>query len=100
MREKPFSLADLSPLEQQELLELTAFGRVLVELMEARGYAATPDAVMGLAEEAGVDPWKVVNRTASPENRWVGNFRRLADKLELTPTERHRLKRALDYEEE
>ncbi len=98
--EKPTTLADLSPHEQRELLERTAFGRVLVELMEARGYSLTPETVMDLAEEAGVDPWKVANRTLSPENRWAGNFKRLAHKRELAAEERRRLKRALDYEEE
>ena len=93
-------MADLSPLEQRGLLEQTAFGRVLVGLMEARGYAASPDSAMDLAESAGVDPWRVVNRTLSSENRWSGNFKRLADKMELAPEERRRLKRALDYEEE
>ena len=100
MTGKPASLADLSPLEQRELLRGTAFGRVLVELMEARSMTATPGDVMDLAAAARVDTWKVVNRTISPENRWAGNFKRLADHLELTPEERRRLKRALDHEEE
>ena len=67
MTGKPASLADLSASEQRALLERTAFGRVLAELMEARGLEANPDGVMELAAEAGVHEWKVLNRTLSPD---------------------------------
>ena len=100
MTGKWVSLADLSPAEARELVERTAFGRVLTSLMDARGLEVTPDGVMELAAEAGVNEWKVVNRTFSPENRWAGNFKRLADHMGLTPEERRRLKRALVLEEE
>ena len=100
MTGKWVSLADLSPAEARELVERTAFGRVLAELMEARGLEPTPDGVMELAAKAGVHEWKVLNRTFSLEHRWAGNFKRLADHMELTPEERRCLRRALEHEEE
>ena len=70
----------------REGLLLTAFGRVLAELMEERGIPPTVGAAFIVAGDAKVDARKVINRTASPEHRWAGNFKRLADKLELTLT--------------
>ncbi len=46
-------------------LKNTVFGEVLVELLEARGLPVTPFKVGKLAEDAGLDGWKVLERMAA-----------------------------------
>jgi hypothetical protein len=66
----------------------TVFGEVLAEMLEARDIPVTPFTVGKLAEDAGMDGWKVINRMASEEAEYAGPFNGLADALELTEAER------------
>jgi hypothetical protein len=87
--------------EQREQLRGSAFGRVLTELLEERGYTVTPGEIGLLVERVGMDGWRVIDRMADAEARYVGrNMKHLADKLELDQDERERLARALAFEEE
>ena len=66
----------------------TTFGEVLVQLMEARGLAVSPFAVGQLAEDAGLDGWKVINRMANADAEDPGDLGGLADALGLSESER------------
>ena len=94
MTEQTTESADARPLRN------TAFGRVVCELVEARGIAATPDAIGLLAERNELDGWKVINRMAGTYDGYVGCFSSLADALELDGEERRRLALALTFEQD
>ncbi len=46
-------------------LKNTVFGEVFAGMLEARGLRVTPFSVGKLAEDAGLDGWKVINRMAN-----------------------------------
>jgi hypothetical protein len=83
--------------EQAEMLRDTVFGEVLTELLEKRDLPVTPFKVGKLAEDAGLNGWKVINRMASPHVD-AGNLEPLADALELDDEETVRLARAYALE--
>jgi len=72
----------------------TVFGEVLASLLEARDLPITPFAVGKLAEDAGLDGWKVINRMASAEAEYAGPFDGLADHLDMSEPEMMKLARA------
>jgi hypothetical protein len=63
-------------------LQQSAFGRVLTELLEERGYIVSPAKVRLLAERSGLEGSRVVGRMANAQARHVGNMTGLADALE------------------
>jgi sulfite reductase alpha subunit-like flavoprotein len=73
----------------------TVFGDVLAELLEKRDLEVTPSRVGKLAEEAGLDASKVINRMADAGNEPPGYLDGLAETLDLTGPERRQL--ALAY---
>jgi hypothetical protein len=62
-------------------LRQTVFGQVLAELLEARDLEVSPFAVGKLAEEAGLDGWKVINRMADTGVVDAGYLEGLAGEL-------------------
>ena len=76
----------------------TVFGEVLAEFLEKREIAVTPATVGLLAEEAGLDGWKVINRMADAENESPGYLDGLADELGLSEPEKMRLAFAYSFE--
>ena len=78
----------------------TAFGRVLAELLEARSLPVTPARVGLLAEDAGLDGWKVINRMASADAEDAGRLDGLAEALDLSEPEKMRLALAYAMERE
>jgi hypothetical protein len=76
----------------------TVFGQVLAELLEARGLPVTPFAVGKLAEEAGLDGWRLINRMADAGVADAGYLDGLASDLELTQAEMVRLAVAYAFE--
>jgi hypothetical protein len=73
-----------------EELQRTVFGRVLSELLEQRGIAATPETV----------GQRVIDRMASTDVPYAGPLGNLADELELNIDERLRLSLAFTFEED
>jgi hypothetical protein len=65
----------------------TLFGEVLASLLQARGLEVTPFAVGKLAEEAGLDGWKVINRMASANAPTPCPLSGLVARLGLTKSE-------------
>ncbi len=87
--------ADARPLRN------TAFGRVVCELAEERGIPATPGAIGSLAEQAGLEGWRVINRMAGADMTYKGrSLGLLVDALELDGEERRRLALAFTFEED
>ncbi len=76
----------------------TVFGEVFAELLEARGLPATPFKVGLLAERAGLDGWKVLNRMADAGAEYPGPLDGLADELDLSEPEKMRLAFAHTFE--
>jgi hypothetical protein len=76
----------------------TVFGEVFAELLEARGLEVTPFKVGKLAEDAGLDGWKVINRMADADAEYAGPFDGLARNLGLSESERNELAFAFAYE--
>lgn len=66
----------------------TVFGEVLAELLEEREIPVTPFGVGKLAEEAGLDGWRVINRMADAGAENPDHLDGLADALELSVEER------------
>ena len=81
-------------------LRFTAFGRVLCGMLKERGLPVTPFHVGKLAEDAGLDGWKVINRMASADAEDFGDLRGLDEVLGLDPEEKRRLTMAFAIEEE
>jgi hypothetical protein len=69
----------------------TVFGRVLAELLEKRQIPITPFRVGKLAEDAGLDGWKVIGRMADADAEAVRGFGDLARKLDLSEPEKTEL---------
>jgi hypothetical protein len=67
-------------------------------LLEKRGVEVTPFRVGKLAEDAGLDGWKVINRMASADAEYAGGLAGLADKLDLTEPEMMELAHAFTFE--
>ena len=76
----------------------TVFGEVLAELLEARDLEVSPFAVGKLAEDAGLDGWKVLGRMADAATRGPANLGGLADALGLSEAERDELAFAFAFE--
>jgi hypothetical protein len=76
----------------------TAFGEVLAELLEARDLPVTPFKVGKLAEDAGLDGWKVINRMADADAEDTGHLGGLADALGLSESEKIQLAFAYTFE--
>ncbi len=76
----------------------TVFGEVLAEILEAREIPVTPFTVGKLAEDAGMDGWKVIGRMADEDAEYAGPFDGLADVLALTEPERAELAHAHAFE--
>jgi hypothetical protein len=76
----------------------TVFGEVLAELLEKREIPLTPFRVGKLAEDAGLDGWKVINRMASADAEPPHDFGGLASALALTEPEKTELAFAFAYE--
>lgn len=78
----------------------TIFGEVLAELLEKRGLEVTPFKVGKLAEEAGLDGWKIINRMASTAaGNSAGYLNGLAEALDLSGQEMARLALAYSFDE-
>jgi hypothetical protein len=80
-------------------LRATIFGQVLAELLEARGLEVSPFKVGKLAEEAGLDGWKVLGRMADAGNEPPGYLDGLATALGLSAAERMELALAYSMEQ-
>lgn len=76
----------------------TVFGQVFAELLEARGLEVTPFKVGKLAEEAGLDGWRVINRMADAGAEDTGHLGGLADALGLSVAEKIELSFAYTFE--
>ncbi len=76
----------------------TVFGEVLAELLEKREIPVTPFRVGKLAEEAGLDGWKVINRMANAGAEYAGPLDGLAEALDLSETEMMELAEAFTLE--
>jgi hypothetical protein len=79
-------------------LKATIFGQVLAELLEERGLEVTPFKVGKLAEEAGLDGWRVINRMADAGAEDTGYLDGLAAALGLSTAEKVRLAFAYAFE--
>jgi hypothetical protein len=79
-------------------LRTTVFGEVLAELLEKRELPVTPFHVGKLAEDAGLDGWKVINRMASTGTEFPGYLDGLAAALKLTEPEKYELAVAYTFE--
>lgn len=80
-------------------LRNTTFGEVFVELLEARSLPVTPFEIGLLAENAGLDGWKVLGRMAAAGTGYAGPLDGLASALDLTRPERKDLAYAFTFEE-
>ena len=80
-------------------LRATIFGQVLAELLEERGLEVTPFKVGKLAEQSGLDGWKVIGRMADADVEDAGYLDGIAAALELSETEKVRLAVAYAFEE-
>jgi hypothetical protein len=76
----------------------TVFGEVLAELLQQRGLEVTPFKVGKLAEEAGLDGWKVIGRMADAGKEPPGYLDGLATTLGLSAAERMELALAYSME--
>jgi len=76
----------------------TVFGQVLAELLQARGLEVSPFAVGKLAEEAGLDGWKLINRMADAGAEDAGHLDGLGKALNLSEAEKIELSCAYTFE--
>ena len=83
---------------QREEMRNTVFGEVLASLLEERGLEVTPFKVGKLAEEAGLDGWKVIGRMADAGVEDAGYLDGLAAALDLTRAEMVQLAFAYSFE--
>ena len=77
----------------------TVFGEVFAELLEARGYPVAPFEVGKLAEDVGLDGWKVINRMANAGAEYAGPLDGLVRALDLSRSEMMGLAHAFTFEE-
>ncbi len=77
----------------------TVFGEVLAELLETRGLEATPFKVGKLAEDAGLDGWKVLDRMADASANYGGSLDGLVTALALSRWEMRELAHAFAFEQ-
>ncbi len=80
-------------------LKNTVFGEVFAEMLEARGLPVTPFEVGKLAEDAGLNGWKVLDRMASAGAGYAGPLDGLVAALDLTKPETKDLAHAFTFEE-
>jgi hypothetical protein len=81
-------------------LKNTVFGEVFAEMLEARGLPVTPFEVGKLAEDAGLDGWKVLDRMAASAGAgYAGPLDGLVAALDLTKPETKDLAHAFTFEE-
>ncbi len=80
-------------------LKNSVFGEVFVELLEARGLPVTPFEVGKLAEDAGLNGWKVLDRMASTGAEYAGPLDGLVSALDLTTPEMKDLAHAFTFEQ-
>ena len=73
---------------QHPEMRQTVFGQVLAELIESRGLEVSPFAVGQLAEQSGLDGWKVLGRMTDAGAEDPGDLGGLADALGLGESER------------
>ena len=83
---------------QHEEMRATIFGQVLAELLEERGLPVTPAKVGKLAEEAGLDGWKLINRMADAGAEDTGHLGGLGKALNLSEAEKIELSFAYTFE--
>jgi hypothetical protein len=78
----------------------TVFGEVLAALLETREIPVTPFRVGKLAEDAGLDGWKVIDRMASTATgNSAGYLNGLAEALDLSEPEMMELAEAYALEQ-
>ncbi|MDP9481325.1 MAG: hypothetical protein M3R38_37620 [Actinomycetota bacterium] len=77
----------------------TVFGEVFAELLEARSLPVTPFKIGLLAENAGLDGWKVLDRMAAAGTPYAGPLDGLAVALDLSRSEMLDLAHAFTFEE-
>ena len=77
----------------------TVFGEVLAEMLEVRGLPVAPFEVGKLAEDAGMDGWKVINRMANAGAEYAGPLDGLARALGLSRLEMRDLALAFAFED-
>jgi hypothetical protein len=77
----------------------TVFGEVLAELLEARGLEVTPFKVGRLAEDSGLDGWRVINRMADADAEDTGHLGGLGKALNLSEVEKVELAFAYSFEQ-
>jgi hypothetical protein len=80
-------------------LRATIFGQVLAELLEERGLEVTPFKVGKLAEDAGLDGWKLIIRMADAGAEDTGHLGGLVETLDLSVAERKELAFAYVFEQ-
>jgi hypothetical protein len=83
---------------EQKLINATAFGQVLVGLMESRGISPEPEQFHALAERSGLDTSALLTRMTVG---WidVGALGGLAEELGLSEPEKLKLAYAHAYDE-
>jgi hypothetical protein len=79
--------------------DATAFGRVVISLMEARGMPTTPKDLSALGDRAGLDGFSFLDRMCDADVGDIGYLDGLRDVLSLTEHEITRLSRAYALEE-
>jgi hypothetical protein len=84
---------------QHEEMRNTVFGEVLAELLEARGLPVTPFKVGKLAEQSGLDGWRLINRMADAGVEDAGYLDGLANAMDLSAAERMELALAYSMEQ-
>lgn len=76
----------------------TVFGQVVVELLERRGIEPTPFNAGNIAEEAGLDGWRFINRMVDVRNEFPGGLDGLDVRLDMTEAEMSDLAQVYAYE--
>jgi hypothetical protein len=79
-------------------LRAAVFGEVLAELLEKRGLPVTPAKVGLLAEQSGLDGWKLINRMADAGAEDTGHLGGLANAMDLSEPEKVQLACAYTFE--
>ena len=77
----------------------TVFGENLAEQLEVRGLEVTPFKVGKLAEDAGMNGWRVINRMANEGAEYAGPLDGFVLALDLSRSEMMDLAHAFTFEE-